>query len=161
MKVKLGMVAVIATFFATALVAQNLSLKEKKAIEKVRFDIVEKTIEESCGKPVKISLDISTFAGDIEAMENVQRRGVDSAGYGLEKLCKDATSREAFLAKKISKIVITHSKDMKRPAGVRSDSDLKLLQIKGDTLFYNGRFASISAIDYGVFDFKGALVDLL
>jgi hypothetical protein len=89
---------------------QNLSLKEKQAIAGLDFSWAEKRITENYSSPVKIELDQTSFAGDMDAILYADSRGAQVAANGIAKVCDNKLGKEALQGKKITKVILKNDK---------------------------------------------------
>lgn len=90
--------------------SQNLTLKEKQAIAGLDFSWSEKRIAENYSSPVKIELDQTSFAGDMDAILYADSRGAQVAANGIAKVCDNKLGKETLQGKKITKVILKNDK---------------------------------------------------
>ena len=87
------------------------SLKEKQALANLDFSWSEKRILENYNSAVKIELEQSTFAGDMDAILYADSRGAQTAANAIAKVCNNNLGKEALQGKKITKVILKNDKE--------------------------------------------------
>src|SRR5882757_9756219 len=118
---------ILCVILSIASYSQNLSLKEKQAISQLDFGWAEKRIAENYSSPVKIELDQTSFAGDMDAILYADSRGAQVAANGIAKVCDNKLGKEALQGKRITKVVLKNDKT--NSPKVTIDKGIMTLQI--------------------------------
>jgi hypothetical protein len=90
--------------------AQNLTLKEKQAIAELDFSWSEKRIFDNYGTAVKIELNKSSFAGDMDAILYADSRGAQIAANAIARVCDNKLGKDALREKKVSTVILVNDK---------------------------------------------------
>lgn len=93
-------------FITSVSFSQTLTLKEKQAIAELDFSWAEKRIVENYGSAVKIELDKTSVAGDMDAILYADSRGAQLAANVIARICGNELGKEALQNQRITKIVI-------------------------------------------------------
>ncbi|MBS1505212.1 MAG: hypothetical protein JSS79_01090 [Bacteroidetes bacterium] len=128
---------------------QTLTLKERQAIANLDFSWSEKRILENYGSAVKIELDQTSVAGDMDAILYADSRGAQTAANAIARVCGDNLGKDALRGKKITKVVIKNIREGKPK-----------VEIKDGTL---SLFTGLSSSEnyFGESDLQAAIENLL
>lgn len=129
--------------------SQNLTLKERQAIANLDFSWSEKRILENYGSTVKVELDQTSVAGDMDAILYADSRGAQTAANAIARICGDNLGKDALRGKKITKVVIKNIREGKPKVEIKD----------GAMIVYTG--LSSSENYFGESDLQAAIENML